>query len=80
MCYLLAGVPGGNRMSVSRQEASTARRIWQWRNLMECFLMRHHSACIGFLDPSGRAPGMYDVVGVNRKMCCPGHFSGAPYP
>ena len=78
MCYLLAGVSGGN--GGANQEANTARHIWQWRNLMEFFLMRHHSTCIGFLDPSGRAPGKYDVVGVNRRPKPKNHFSGAPFP
>ena len=67
------GAIGGN------QEATAARRIWQWRNLMEFFLMRHHSASIGFLDPSGRTPGMYDVVGVNARANPTFHFSGAPF-
>lgn len=74
---IFAGVSGGFRDSVSRQDPDTSRRIWHWRNVMEYFLMRHHKTCISLLDPSEQVQGMYDVVGINRKTCCPTHFSGA---
>ena len=49
--------------AVDRQQADNARRIWQWRSVMEFFLMLHHGECISLLDPSGLVPGKYDAIG-----------------